>query len=168
MEITAKELIEKLNLHPHPEGGFFRETYRSAGQINIDDPSSKFKGNRSFSTCIYFLLTPETFSAFHKIHQDEIWHFYLGASIHLHTISPKGIYTLSIIGNDLGKNATPQCVVPGNHWFAAEVIQPNGFALVGCTVAPGFDFADFTLAERDTLAQKFPQHREMITRLTRT
>ncbi|MEM8929026.1 MAG: cupin domain-containing protein [Bacteroidota bacterium] len=166
--MTAKELVRKLNLQPHPEGGFFKETYRSTGKINVDGPSLEFKGIRSFSTCIYFLLTSDTFSAFHKINQDEIWHFYLGSPIKLHSISPDGVYMERIIGNDFKNHQHPQLVVHKEHWFAASVLDEESYALMGCTVAPGFDFQDFVLGKRRELIAKFPEHQLIIERYTRS
>jgi len=166
MEETDK-IISKLKLQPHPEGGYFRETYRSAGEIAEDSLDSRFKGSRSYSTCIYFLLKAEEFSAFHKIHQDEIWHFYDGSPIRLHMITHSGEYSETIIGRDIEKGQVPQFVVPGESWFAAEVVNKNDYSLVGCTVSPGFDFGDFDLASRDELIKKFPQHKEIIIKLTR-
>lgn len=167
LKMTAKELIEKLDLQPHPEGGFFKEMYRSKGEINVDGLSTEFMGRRSFSTCIYFLLTSDTFSAFHKINQDEIWHFYMGSPIQLHTISPGGIHEEHIIGNDIKNLQQPQLVVPKEHWFAASVMDKNSYALVGCTVAPGFDFQDFVLGNRQALEAEFPEHISVIEKYTR-
>lgn len=161
-----KEIIKELGLKPHPEGGYFKETYRSEGEIKGESLHADYKGKRNYSTCIYFLLTSDTFSAFHKIKQDEIWHFYDGSPIRLHTISEAGKHTEYIIGRDLSKDETPQLIVPGNHWFAAKVINKNDYALVGCTVSPGFDFTDFELPSRKELLSKFPQHKELITELT--
>jgi len=160
-------IIQNLKLQPHPEGGFFRETYRSAGEIKQDSLDSKFKGKRNYSTCIYFLITSEVFSAFHRIHQDEIWHFYDGSPINLHIITPKGGYSNTIIGRDIDEGQIPQFVVPGESWFAATVINKNDYSLVGCTVSPGFNFLDFELPIRNDLIIKFPQHKEIITKLTR-
>lgn len=162
-----EELINQLGLEPHPEGGYFKETYRSTGSISKDSLANEFDGNRNYSTCIYFLLTSEMFSAFHKIKQDEIWHFYQGSPILLHTISENGNHEEHVIGSDLGQNQEPQLVVPANHWFAAKVVDPNSYALVGCTVAPGFDFQDFTLANRADLIDRFPTHAKLITAFTR-
>ena len=165
--MKIKELISKLNLEPHPEGGFFKETYRSNGIIKSDSLDPEYSGERNYSTSIYFLLTSDKFSSFHKINQDEIWHFYLGSPIELHTLSESGIHEKHIIGNDLMNGETPQLVVPGNHWFAAKVINPDSYSLVGCTVSPGFDFQDFTLAERGKMIQQFPEYEELITSFTR-
>ena len=163
----AKKIIEKLGLQPHPEGGFFKETYRSNGLIGSDNLHPSIKGDRNYSTCIYFLLTSERFSAFHRINQDEIWHFYSGSPLHLHMISENGQQSTKLIGQDIFKGESPQFVVPAGYWFAAEVNAEDSYSLVGCTVAPGFDFQDFELARRDQLISSFPMHRELITRFTR-
>jgi len=161
------QIIQKLDLHPHPEGGFFKETYRSEGVINTDSLDPIYHGERNYSTCIYFLLTSDVFSAFHRIRQDEIWHFYVGSPICLHEISKEGIYIKTIIGSDIENREVPQYVVSGGSWFGATVIRDDDYTLVGCTVAPGFDFLDFDLAGRTELMAEFPQHREIIIRLTR-
>lgn len=164
---TAQQIIDHLNLQPHPEGGFFKETYRSDGNIPATGLPAEYDGPRYFSTCIYFLLTADAFSAFHRVRQDEAWHFYAGSPLKIHAIDPQGNYTETLIGNNFEKGEVPQHVVPGGYWFGAEVVSPGEFTLVGCTVAPGFDFADFELAERSTLTEKFPQHRSIIEALTR-
>ena len=160
-------IINILQLQPHPEGGFFKETYRSSGAIEQDGLPSGYSGRRNHSTCIYFLLTSDTFSAFHRIIQDEIWHFYGGSPISLFMIHTDGRLQNVIIGNDLTNGEVPQFVVPGGSWFAARVVDLDSFTLLGCTVAPGFDFNDFTLANRNELIALFPQHSELITYLTR-
>ncbi|MFA4852120.1 MAG: cupin domain-containing protein [Bacteroidales bacterium] len=161
------KIILNLKLKPHPEGGFFRETYRSVGDIKQDSLGSKYKGKRNYSTCIYFLLTSEVFSAFHRIRQDEIWHFYDGSPISLHIITPGGEYSNTVIGRDIDQGQIPQFIVPGGSWFAATVINKNDYSLVGCTVSPGFDFLDFKLPVRNDLIIKFPQHKKIITKLTK-
>lgn len=165
--IDVDFLIKKFDLNPHPEGGYYRETYRSSESIEQSALPENYKGSRNHSTCIYFLLTSDTFSAFHKINQDEIWHFYSGSPLKLYVISDKGDYSEHIIGNDFTHEQVAQFVVPAGHWFAAKTVEPNSYSFVGCTVAPGFDFADFVLPEREELLSKFPQHSEMITALTR-
>lgn len=162
-----QQIIKTLNLLPHPEGGYYKETYRSAGSINSDSLSADYSGKRNYSTCIYFLLTSDTFSAFHRIKQDEIWHFYDGSPLLLHTISEKGLHSQHIIGKDITNGQTPQLVVNGGDWFAATVIGENSYSLVGCTVAPGFDFADFELAEKDELTALFPEHKGIIGEFTK-
>lgn len=158
--MTQEEIIEKLQLIPHPEGGYYRETYRSESLIP-ESALPQYSGSRNTSTAIYFMLTAESYSAFHRVQQDELWHFHLGDSIELHSISPEGHYSTVLIGNDLRGGAVPQHAVPGGHWFAAKVIQGGAFSLVSCTVAPGFDFLDFELAN-DDLARQFPQHAVLI------
>lgn len=166
--MTEAEIIAKqLQLQPHPEGGYFKETYRSPGYIKETSLSEDISGIRNYSTAIYFLLTSETFSAFHRIKQDEIWHFYKGSPIKLHVISEKGDYKYIIIGNNLENGELPQYVVNAKDWFAAEVIGTNKYSLLGCTVSPGFDFKDFELAERKALTSIFPKHSTIIEKLTR-
>ena len=165
--LRKEELIEKLKLEKHPEGGYFKETYRSEIALSKSALPSEFTSSRNASTCIYFMLTSDEFSAFHKVNQDEAWHFYLGETITLHMVSPEGKYSQVSIGNDFSQKETPQFVVPAQHWFAAEIKTEDSFALVGCTVAPGFEFDDFKLAEPQELQQIFPQHKEIIEKLTR-
>ncbi len=162
-----EELIKKFELSPHPEGGYFKETYRSTGAIEHIALPMEYEGKRNYSTCIYFLLASDTFSAFHKIKQDEIWHFYDGSPIKLYMISEEGEYSEQIIGNNFSKGEVPQFVVPGNHWFAAKTLNKNEYSFVGCTVSPGFDFDDFILPNRLELIQKFPEHKDLITQFTR-
>ena len=165
---SIEQLIEKLELQPHPEGGYFKETYRSEGQIHEDSLGPEYAGTRNYSTGIYFLLTSESFSALHRIKQDEIWHFYDGSPIRLHVISPSGHYAQHLIGRDLSKGEVPQFAVPGGSWFAAEVKEDDAFSLVGCTVSPGFDFLDFELATGSELTSKFPELEKIIARLVRS
>jgi predicted cupin superfamily sugar epimerase len=159
-------IIDKLGLQPHPEGGYFKETYRSFGKIEEENLGPDYKGKRNYSTCIYFLLTSDNFSALHRIKQDEIWHFYDGSPISLHTISESGIHAVTIIGPDILNGETPQFVVPGGCWFAAEVLNKNSYSLVGCTVSPGFSFDDFELKSRKELIALFPDKKEIISKLT--
>ena len=162
-----EQIVNKLQLVPHPEGGFFKEVYRSNGIINTDNLNSDFSGQRNYSTSIYFLLTSDSFSAFHRINQDEIWHFYKGSPIKLHVISEEGHYWNVIIGSKIENDELLQYTILAKHWFAAEVINTNDYSLVGCTVAPGFDFDDFELANKSKLISIFPQNEDIITRLTR-
>jgi len=161
-----QQIIEKLQLEPHPEGGYFRETYRSKGEISPENLGGEFNSSRNYSTCIYFLLTSDSFSAFHRIKQDEIWHFYDGSPIRLHTISEGGKHNEHVIGKDILNGEQPQLVVNAGDWFAAELINEKDFSLVGCTVSPGFSFEDFELPERKELISIFPQHKDLITEFT--
>ncbi|WP_139957634.1 cupin domain-containing protein [Flavicella sediminum] len=162
----AELLIKHLDLLPHPEGGYYKETYRSTEMIPNENLSNNYVGDRNVCTAIYFLLKSEKFSAFHKINQDEIWHFHEGSSLKIHQISPEGNYSFICLGNDLLKGQTYQHIVLAGYWFAATVNDKNSYSLVGCTVAPGFDFKDFVLPKRKDLLVLFPQHKEIITSLT--
>lgn len=159
-------IIKTLDLKPHPEGGYFKETYRSIGEIKEDSLATDYNGKRNYSTCIYFLLTSHSFSAFHRIKQDEIWHFYDGSAIRLHVITPEGHYLNHLIGRDVLNGEIPQFVVPGGCWFGAEVVDDDAYALVGCTVSPGFSFEDFELKPRKELVALFPHLKEVIGKLT--
>ncbi len=165
--MTAKELIQHLGLEEHPEGGYYRETYRSTETIPVTALEG-YAGERNYSTAIYFLLTSENYSAFHRVRQDELWHFHQGSPIELHMISPEGEHNKVIIGNNVIAGEQPQMTVPGGYWFAAHVIEENGHSLVSCTVAPGFNFNDFELAERQLLTEQFPQHKTLISSFTRS
>ena len=165
----AARWVEQLGLLPHPEGGYYRETYRAAESIPAAALPPRFGGERAFSTAVYFLLTADAFSAWHRIRSDELWHFYAGDPVTLHVLDADGRGTLqrAQLGCGPGASCLPQIVIPVGAWFAAEIEPPGRFALVGCTVAPGFDFADFELGERQALAARYPQHRLAIERLSR-
>ncbi|NQX78325.1 cupin domain-containing protein [Gilvibacter sp.] len=167
MKNTLEQLITKFDLKPHPEGGYYKETYRSSGTIAEANLPAAYDGERNYATSIYFLLMADNFSSFHRINQDEIWHFYDGSPLLLHIITPEGVYSEHLIGIDLSRGEVPQYVVPGGCWFAAEVIEPSGFSFIGCTVSPGFSFADFQLGKRSELINDFPKHADVIERLTR-
>ncbi len=167
MTKEQEQIIKKFDLEAHPEGGYFKEVYRSDLVLPNSVLSSHFEGTRNVATSIYFMLTSEAFSAFHRVQQDETWHFYKGSRITLHMIDAAGNYTQVFIGNDFEKGEVPQFTVPKNVWFAAEVETPNSYALVGCTVSPGFDFRDFEMADKEDLSKAFPQHQAVISRLTR-
>lgn len=160
-------LIKNLELTPHPEGGYFKETYRSTGSIPKEVLKETCNGDRSYSTGIYFLLTSDTFSALHRIKQDEMWHFYDGGPLNVHVITPKGEYYTITLGRDFENGEVPQAVVPAGAWFGASVKHENDFAFVGCTVSPGFDFLDFELAKEKDLLIQYPKHKSIIKALTR-
>ena len=160
--------IQSLHLEPHPEGGWYRETYRAAETIPRAGLPARFSGARPLATAIYFLLTADTFSALHRIRSDELWHFHAGGALTLHLVEPEGAYRRLRLGPDLAAGESFQATVPAGCWFGAEVAAPGGFALVGCTVAPGFDFADFELGERAELLRRYPAHRALVERLTRS
>ncbi|WP_025742965.1 cupin domain-containing protein [Aquimarina pacifica] len=168
MSAEIQKIVNTLGMKPHPEGGFYKETYRSTGVIPKEALLTKFSGARNYSTAIYFLLTSDNFSAFHKIKQDEIWHYYQGSSLNVHVIDENGTYTKYRVGVDLDKGELPQLVVSAGCWFASSVASNDGYSLVGCTVAPGFDFDDFQLAKRKNLITQFPEYEDVITKFTRT
>jgi hypothetical protein len=163
----AQDWIECLRLHPHPEGGYFRETYRSAEMIARQHLPARFSGDRAFATAIYFLLQGNDFSALHRIKQDELWHFYEGGALVISVIEPGGTLSLLRLGRDVRAGEMLQAVVPAGCIFGARVQDPRSYALVGCTVAPGFDFADFEMLTRHELLSLYPQHEPIITQLTR-
>ncbi|MCX7886829.1 MAG: cupin domain-containing protein [Verrucomicrobiae bacterium] len=149
--MTAEQIIHTLKLTPLPhEGGFYAETYRSA-----------------FSTAIYYLLTPESFSALHRIRHDELFHFYLGDPVEMLQLWPDGAARTVILGSDLASGQRPQVLVPADVWQGARLLPGGAFALLGTTVAPPFDWSHFELAERQHLLNAYPDHRDAICRLTR-
>ncbi len=162
---NSESIVDYYKLLPHPEGGYYRETYRSDALIGTG--AGVFPEGRAYGTAIYFLLLQHDFSAFHRIKSDEIWHFYEGGPLLVHVIDPEGTLTTIRLGRNAGAGETFQAVVPAGCWFASEPVAGTDFAFVGCTVAPGFDFADFELAERADLCDAYPDHRELISRLSR-
>lgn len=166
VESEIEELTHRLKLLPHPEGGFYRETYRS-DTIMPSKSLPGFSGDRNISTAIYFLLTAGNFSAFHRIKSDEVWHFYQGSSALIHVIDQRGVYTCHRLGTNFKNDETPQLVVKAGDWFGSSVSEGGGYSLVGCTVAPGFDFNDFEMAKRNELLKLYPDHADVISRLTR-
>jgi predicted cupin superfamily sugar epimerase len=154
----AQRLIAALGMQPHPEGGWYRETYRSPDTVTTARGT-----RRSATTSIYFLLTSAEFSAFHRLASDEAWHFYRGDPVTIEIVSPSGAYTQ----RTLGVGDALQATVPANAYFASHVDAPDSYALVGCDVSPGFDFADFELTPRAMLIAAYPQHAALIARYTR-
>jgi predicted cupin superfamily sugar epimerase len=165
--MTARHYIEQLQMIQHPEGGYYKETYRAPGIITSACLPKDFGGDRSFSTAIYFLMEEGDFSAFHRIKSDECWHFYDGGSLLVHILLPNGDYTCIRLGRNIHEGEVFQYVVPAGAWFASEPAASSFFALVGCTVAPGFDFNDFEMAEKKNLVRQFPEHELLINRLGR-
>ena len=164
----ASYWIEKYTLSPHPEGGYYAETYRARESVPQQLLPSRFSGDRSFSTGIYFLLETHNFSAFHRIKSDEMWHFYAGEALEIFVIHEEQREMQVIkLGDDPEKGETFQAVVPAGAWFASRPAQGSTYALVGCTVAPGFDFTDFEMAEREALQMQFPEFKQIIQELTR-
>lgn len=164
--VTARQLIEKYQLRTHPEGGHYLETYRSREKIEKTALPNRFSGERNFATAIYFLLEGKQFSAFHRIQSDELWHFYSGAGLHIYVLHPDGRGELLKLGDDLENGYSFQQMVPAGCWFASKPVREDGFSFVGCTVAPGFDFADFELAEKNVLIKEYPTYGEWIKMLS--
>ncbi|HEY0463245.1 MAG TPA: cupin domain-containing protein, partial [Polyangiaceae bacterium] len=160
--LTDHEVITLLGLAPHPEGGFFRETFRAPAKVAA--PHAPV--SRAASTAIYFLLRAGEYSAFHTVTSDEVWHHYLGATLELHTIDRAGMHQRVELGPQLQHGECPQWVVPAGTLQAARVIG-DGFALCGCTVAPGFDFADFDMPSRSQLVSRYPALADLIESFTR-
>lgn len=165
--MNVETLVKQLELLPHPEGGFYKETYRSSLTLSRECLPTGFNGERNIATGIYFLIEKGNFSALHKIKSDETWHFYAGDALEVIEISENGIVTITAIGPDILKGETFQYTVKANTWFGSRVRDGGGFSLVGCTVYPGFDFNDFEMAGRHELIKRFPQHQTLITELTR-
>jgi uncharacterized protein len=156
----ADAWIEALGLVPHPEGGYYAETHRS--DVRVDAP----QGGRAASTAIYFLLRPGTFSALHRVRSDEVWHHYRGAPVELHLLDEPAGHRVVPLGPDLGVGQRPQHVVPAGSWQGVLAAR-EGATLCGCTVAPGFEFADFEMPGRRELTRRMPTLRSWIERLTR-
>ncbi len=163
----AEYYINNLGLEKHPEGGWFKEVYRAEEETAAEHLPERYSGSRHYSTSIYFLLTTDTFSAFHRIRSDELWHFYEGSPVTIYMIDSAGNYSEVTLGRNIDNGEVLQCVIPYGVWFGAKVNAADSFCLVGCTVAPGFHFDDFELASRDKLTSDYPQHKEIIEKLTR-
>ena len=165
--LTADQIIALFNLKPHPEeGGYFAETYRSSETLSEKALPSRYEGIRSFGTAIYYLLTPETFSAIHRLQSDEIFHFYFGDPVEMLQLRPDGSGKVITIGSDILNGMQPQVVVPRGAWQGAKLSKDGRFALLGTTVSPGFEWVDYESGRRDQLLKSYPQFREWIIALT--
>jgi predicted cupin superfamily sugar epimerase len=162
----AEQLITKYDLKPHPEGGWYTQTYKSNEQIAANALPGRFGASRVFSTAIYFLLEKGNFSAFHRIKSDECWHFYSGDPLLIYIIDQFGEAKIIALGNDFEYQSF-QYVVPANCWFACMPSPQSEYCLVGCTVAPGFEFDDFELADVNALIKMYPQHERLIRMFSR-
>ncbi|MGB5065370.1 MAG: cupin domain-containing protein [Candidatus Competibacter sp.] len=160
--MTADDWIAHLQLAPHPEGGYFRRSYTAGLTLDLPDRN----GPRPVATAIFYLLKGGQQSRLHRLKSDELWHFHLGSALTLHRLDPRGGYTAIQLGADPAAGQHLQIAIPAGCWFGATVDDPAGFSLLGCTVAPGFDFADFELADRVTLIHQYPQQAALIERLT--
>lgn len=159
---TAANWIDRLQLQQHVEGGWYCEVYKATQTISL--PGNKQE--KSAATHIYFLLQQQEFSALHRIASDELWHFYAGTALTVYEITVAGELIEHVLGNDPANNEQHFCVIKAGSWFGAKTTGEGDYALVGCTVAPGFDFADFELAERAALLKLYPQYVQVIVMLT--
>lgn len=166
---TADELIALLDLRPlSGEGGYYRETYRSGERVPRAMLPERYTADKSAATSIYYLLTPESFSALHRLPTDEIFHFYLGDAVEMLQLFPGGDGRVVTLGPDLRSGQRPQVVVPHGVWQGSALVPGGQFALLGTTMAPGFDFADYEAGERPALIEQYPAFADYIGRLTRS
>lgn len=166
--LSAQEIIDLLQLEPLTfEGGFYRQTYCADEQIPQQALPQRYTHDKAFGTCIYYLLTPETYSEFHALPTDEIYHFYLGDPVEMIELHEDGECTATILGPDIAAGQKVQHLVPKGTWQASYVLAGGSVALLGCTMAPGFDRDDFQKGNWETLLRKFPKHHQIIMRLTR-
>lgn len=165
--LTAQQIIERLQLEPLTiEGGFFRETYRSTLKVPVAVLPDEYAGERNASTAIYYLLTPETFSVIHRVKSDEVFHFYVGDPVEMLQLGPNGSGKVVIIGNDLMAGYEPQVIVPAGVWQGCRLVGDGRWALMGCTVSPGFDYDDYVTGKRGELIASYPEFVQMIIALT--
>lgn len=162
--MRSAELIRNLQLAPHPEGGWYRETYRSEESIPAGSLPARYSGARSFATAIYFLLEAGQFSAFHRLASDEAWFHHAGGDLEIFCIDEAGSLSVLRLGSGAGRW---QAFIPRGAWFASRPVDGSDFSLVSCVVAPGFSFDDFELGSRAALVEQYPQHAALIHALTR-
>jgi predicted cupin superfamily sugar epimerase len=165
-KLTVNDLVDLYEMTPHPEGGYFKETYRSVGKIFSSSDQEKFQSERHFSTAIYFLLPSGAKSKLHRIASDEVWHFYLGGPMTVVQIFPSGEIKKVVLGQDLKNAQRVQHTVPAGCWFGGFPNPGTDFSFVGCTVAPGFEFQDFQMGDPDELLRLYPHAKELIQDLT--
>ncbi len=164
---SAEFWIEKLNLEAHPEGGYYREIYRSGDTIAHTGLPPRYPGDRSAATLIYYLLKDNDFSAFHRIRSDEIWIHVAGDSLDIHTINPGGTYETERLGKNVAEGYSPVCIIEHGLWFGASLSSHSSFCLCTCIVSPGFDFADFEMADPGMLKNMHPEYANVIDKLSR-
>lgn len=166
-KLSYQQVIDILSLQPHPEeGGFFCETFRSDEMCGASTLSDRYEGDRCHSTAIYYLLTPETYSHMHKLESDEIFHFYAGDPCEMLQLHPDGTGEVVLLGNDLAAGQRPQVRVPRGSWQGMRLLPGGEFGLMGCTVAPGFEFVDYAHGTRGDLVSRYPDYEEYVRRLT--
>jgi uncharacterized protein len=164
---TAKTIISALGLAPHPEGGYYRETFRSDDRLSAAALPDRYEADRAMATAIYYLIEAGNFSALHRLRSDEVFHFYAGDPVEVFVISPDGEAGTTVMGDDVEAGHRPQLLVPKGSIQGLNVVRGGAFALLGATVAPGFDFADFELMSREALIRAYPSWSEQIVKLTR-
>ena len=167
MSLSATKWIELLKLQQHPEGGYYREVYRSGDSVSETDLPGGFRGDHCFSSAIYYLLKDDQFLGFHRVRQDEIWHFYSGNPLSIYSLHSEGM-VVQKLGMHPDKGELPMIAVPGGTVFAAEVEKRRGYSLIGCTVSPGFEFSDFEKMRHNELLELFPHSKEIIEKLSYT
>jgi len=166
--LTMDQIISLLNLEQHPmEGGYFVETYRSDQQIAKDSLPAYYKGPRALATAIYYLLTPDSFSVLHRLQTDEIFHHYIGDPVNMLQLWPDGSGQMVMLGNDILNGMRPQVIVPKGVWQGAKLSPGGKFALLGTTMSPGFDYADYETGNKDILVASYPEFRDLIADLTK-
>jgi predicted cupin superfamily sugar epimerase len=167
MKLTPHEIMKLLQLQPLPmEGGYYRETYRAGEQLAATALPSRYGRAKALATAIYYLLTPQTCSALHRLPTDEVFHFYLGSPVQMLQLLPNGQGQVLTLGTDLAGGQRPQVVVPHGVWQGAYLIPGGAFAMLGTTMAPGFDFSDYEPADRAALLAAYPNYADLICRLT--
>jgi uncharacterized protein len=167
MALTHEDVIRILSLVPLPrEGGYYRETYRSSSRIPVNVLPPVYSGPRPFGTAIYYLLTSDTVSLIHRLPGDEVFHFYLGDAVEMVQLHPDGMAHSILIGSDIEGGMQPQAVVPAGVWQGARLAAGGRFALMGTTMAPGFELDDFEAGKREVLLRRFPECAELILALT--
>jgi len=166
--MDSMRIIELLDLKPLPrEGGYYRETYRSVRSVSVRNASGRSEVERSLSTAIYYLITPDSFSALHRLPGDEIFHFYYGDPVTMVVLHPDGGMETYIMGLNFAAGERPQSVAPGGAWQGMRLVEGGVFALMGTTMSPGFDFDDYEPGGRDSLIGQYPLHSELIQKYTR-
>lgn len=159
---SPESYLRAFQMLSHPEGGYFKETWRAAGEIPAEALPPQFGGPRNFGTSILYMLIGKDVSKIHRLRADEVWYFHAGGPLRLHILEPSGDYRSVLLGPDPDMGHEFQTVVPAGSWFGAEVAERNSFSLVGCAMAPGFDFKDWELGNVDALCQQYPMHREWL------
>jgi uncharacterized protein len=168
MTKEAAYWVEKLNLSRHPEGGYFRQTFRADELMNKAHLPERFSGPRVLSTAIYYLLPGDEVSWLHRLKADEVWHFHTGSALSLYIIDPQGQLAQMWLGANFERGEAFQAAIKAGHWFGAIVEDPSSYSLIGCTVSPGFEYEDFELGDRNFLIERYPQYRSIIEKLTKT